>query len=106
MRLVDVLEHDPMFANSPYKQHMRELEQRGKEKGREEGREEGKLLTLRMSIVEIVRLRFPDVPGIVERLEAYLTTVTDEARLRALFAAAVQAESSATVSNLFNGSHN
>lgn len=106
MIVEDALLNDPQFANWPYVERMREIKDEGIQLGMQQGIEQGVMRNLRDNIIEIVRLRFPNSPNIVDHVQQYLDTVSDEARLRELFAAAVQAETSAAIAGVFNGAHN
>lgn len=61
--------------------------QEGEAKGRQEGRQEGRLISLRETILEVLKLRFDSVPeGIGEAIDEQ----SDEAKLRQLHRHAIQ----------------
>ena len=66
---------------------------KGEEEGREEGREEGLLVARRRSIVDVLALRFAPPALVVQQVAQYVETLTDEAALERLFAAAIRSTS-------------
>jgi predicted transposase YdaD len=72
-----LLEEDRLLLDTPYLRRMRA---------------EGALMARRQSILDALRLRFDPPISVYQQLERYLETITDEAQLEKLFAAAVRGE--------------
>jgi predicted transposase YdaD len=65
----------------------------GRVQGRMEGRMEGALAAQRRSILDVLVVRFDPRASVYQQIERQLETITDEAHLTQLLAAAVRAES-------------
>ena len=88
-----LLEDDTLF-DSPFLRRIREEgREEGREAGREEGREEGLLAGRRHNIVEALTLRFTPPAAVVQQVAQHVESLTDEAALERLFAAAVRSVS-------------
>jgi hypothetical protein len=77
-----LLEDERLLLDTPYLRRLRE-----------EGREEGLLVARRRSIVDALMLRFTPPEAVVQQVEQYVETLTDEAALERLFAVAVRSAS-------------
>ena len=73
-----LLEEDGLLLDTPFLRRMRA---------------EGALIARRQSILDVLRLRFDPPVSVYQQLERYLETITDEAQLEKLLAAAVRGES-------------
>ena len=85
-----LLEDDTLLLDTPYLRRIREA---GREEGREAGREEGKLVARRRSIVDALTLRFAPSSAALDQVAQYMETLTDEAAIERLFAAAIRSAS-------------
>ncbi|NJN65756.1 MAG: hypothetical protein HC884_03105 [Chloroflexaceae bacterium] len=95
---------DELLGETPLLRRFRQEREEGREEGRLEGQEEGRLkgrlegqeegrLTARQeAIVDMVRARFHPTEAEVREVEAALTTITSEARLRALLLVGMEAD--------------
>jgi len=77
-----LLEDDGLLLDTPFLRRIRA-----------EGRTEGALSTRRHDILEALALRFPLPTALYQQVEHHLETLTDEAQLERLFAAAIQSAS-------------
>ena len=77
-----LLEDERLLLDTPYLRRLRE-----------EGREEGQLAGRRRSIVDALTLRFAPPEATIQQVAQYVETLTDEAALERLFAAAVRSAS-------------
>lgn len=77
-----LLEDERLLLDTPYLRRLRE-----------EGREEGLLVGRRRSIVDVLTLRFAPPEATIQQVAQYVETLTDEAALERLFAAAVRSAS-------------
>ena len=77
-----LLEDETLLLDTPYLRRLRE-----------EGRQEGQLAARRRSIVEALTLRFALPEGDVQQVAQYVETLTEEAALERLFAAAIRSAS-------------
>jgi hypothetical protein len=77
-----LLENERLLLDTPYLRRLRE-----------EGWEEGQLAGRRRSIVDALRLRFAPPEATIQQVAQYVETLTDEAALERLFAAAVRSAS-------------
>ena len=80
--MVEKLLEDDILFDSPFLRRFRE-----------EGREEGRLVAQRRSIVDVLTLRFAPPATAVQQVAQYVETLTDEAALERLLAAAVRSAS-------------
>ena len=88
-RLID---REELLLDTPFPLYPRRRSRRGRAEGREEGRTEAALAARRRSLLDVLVVRFD--PGVgVSTDRAALATITDEAHLAQLLAAAVRAES-------------
>jgi predicted transposase YdaD len=85
-----LLEDDTLLLDTPYLQRIREA---GREEGREAGREEGILVARRHSIVNALMLRFAPSAAVLQQVTQQVETLTDEAAMERLFAAAIRCAS-------------
>jgi predicted transposase YdaD len=85
-----LLEDDTLLLDTPYLQRIREA---GREEGREAGREEGILVARRHSIVDALMLRFAPSAAVLQQVTQQVETLTDEAAMERLFAAAIRCAS-------------
>jgi len=86
-----LLEDDTLLLDTPYLRRIREAGREvGREEGRESGREEGILVARRRSIVDALTLRFAPSTAVLQQVVQYLDTLTDEAAMERLFAAAIR----------------
>jgi predicted transposase YdaD len=81
-----LLEDETLLLDTPYLRRIRE-------QGREEGREEGLLAARRRSIVDALTLRFAPSAAVLQQVAQYVETLTDEAAIEQLFAAAIRSAS-------------
>jgi predicted transposase YdaD len=81
-----LLEDETLLLDMPYLRRIRE-------QGREEGREEGLLAARRRSIVDALTLRFAPSAAVLQQVAQYVETLTDEAAIEQLFAAAIRSAS-------------
>ena len=105
-----LLEDDTLLLDTPYLRRIREAgreegreagreqgreegREAGREEGREAGREEGLLVARRRSIVDALTLRFAPSSAALEQVAQYMETLTDEAAIERLFAAAIRSAS-------------
>jgi len=77
-----LLEDERLLLDTPYLRRLRE-----------EGREEGLLVARRRSIVDALTIRFAPPEATIQQVAQYVETLTDEAALERLFAAAVRSAS-------------
>jgi predicted transposase YdaD len=97
-----LLEDDRLLLDTPYLRRIREAgreegheagREAGREEGREAGREEGILVARRRSIVDALTLRFAPSAAVLQQVVQYVETLTDEAAMERLFAAAIRSAS-------------
>jgi predicted transposase YdaD len=97
-----LLEDDTLLLDTPYLRRIREAgreegreagREQGREEGREAGREEGILVARRRSIVDALTLRFAPSAAVLQQVVQYVETLTDEAAMERLFAAAIRSAS-------------
>jgi predicted transposase YdaD len=89
-----LLEDDTLLLDTPYLQRIRDAgREAGREEGREAGREEGILVARRGSIVDALILRFAPSAIILQQVTQQVETLTDEAAIERLFAAAIRCAS-------------
>lgn len=81
-----LLEDETLLLDTPYLRRIRE-------QGREEGREEGLLAARRRSIVDALTWRFAPSAAVLQQVARYVETLTDEAAIEQLFAAAIRSAS-------------
>jgi hypothetical protein len=77
-----LLEDDTLLLDTPYLQRIREA-----------GREEGILVARRHSIVDALMLRFAPSAAVLQQVTQQVETLTDEAAMERLFAAAIRCAS-------------
>ena len=77
-----LLEDERLLLDTPYLRRLRE-----------EGRQEGQLAGRRRSILDVLTLRFTPPEATIQQVEQYVETLTDEAALDRLLAAAVRSAS-------------
>jgi predicted transposase YdaD len=88
------LEDDTLLLDTPYLQRIRDAgREAGREEGREAGREEGILVARRGSIVDALILRFAPSAAVLQQVTQQVETLTDEAVIERLFAAAIRCAS-------------
>jgi predicted transposase YdaD len=80
-----LIETEGVLLDTPFLRRIRQ-------ESREEGREEGQLSARRQSILDILVLRFNLAVPVYRAIEKVLSTVSDEAELEKLLAAAVTAQ--------------
>jgi predicted transposase YdaD len=85
----NLIEAEGVLLDTPYLRHIR---QESKEEGREEGKEEGQLIARRQSILDILVLRLNLPVPAYRAIEKVLSSITSEAELERLLAAAVTAK--------------
>ena len=86
-RLID---REELLMDTPF---LRRIRAEGREEGRAEARAEGALTARRRSILDVLAVRFDPPVSVYQQIERQLETITDEAQLAQLLAAAVRAES-------------
>ncbi|NJN68502.1 MAG: hypothetical protein HC884_18225, partial [Chloroflexaceae bacterium] len=79
---------DELLGETPLLRRFRQE----REEGRLEGQEEGRLTARQEAIVDMVRARFHPTEAELREVEAALTTITSEARLRALLLVGMEAD--------------
>jgi hypothetical protein len=77
-----LLEDETLLLDMPYLRRIRE-----------QGREEGLLAARRRSIVDALTLRFAPSAAVLRQVVQYLETLTDDAAMERLFAAAIRSAS-------------
>jgi predicted transposase YdaD len=86
-RLID---REELLLDTPF---LRRIRAEGREEGRAEARAEGALAARRRSILDVLVVRLDPPVSVYQQIERQLETITDEAHLTQLLAAAVRAES-------------
>jgi predicted transposase YdaD len=86
-RLID---REELLLDTPFLHRIRE---EARAEGRAEARAEGALVARRHSILDVLVVRFDPPVSVYQRIEQQLKTITDEASLTQLLAAAIRAES-------------
>jgi predicted transposase YdaD len=90
-RLID---REELLLDTPFLRRIRaEGREEGREEGRTEGRTEGALAARRRSILDVLVVRLDPPVSVYQQIERQLETITDEAPLAQLLAAAIRAES-------------
>ncbi len=92
-----LVEKDGLLMDTPFLRRIRresreEGRGEGREEGREEGRTEGSLTAYQRNILDALTLRFTPPALVYQQVEKRLSAITDEARLKGLFAAAIRSE--------------
>jgi hypothetical protein len=77
-----LLKDETLLLDTPYLRRIRERD-----------REEGLLATRRRSIVDALTLRFAPSAAVLQQVAQYVETLTDEATIERLFAAAIRSAS-------------
>lgn len=77
-----LLEDETLLLDAPYLRRIRE-----------QGREEGLLAARRRSIVDALTWRFAPSAAVLQQVARYVETLTDEAAIEQLFAAAIRSAS-------------
>ena len=86
-----MIDREELLLDTPF---LRRIREEGRAEGRaEEGRTEAALAARRRSILDVLVVRFDPPVSVYQQIERQLATITDEAHLAQLLAAAVRAES-------------
>jgi len=88
-RLID---REELLLDTPF---LRRIREEGRAEGRAEARAEGALAARRRSILDVLVVRFDPPVSVYQQIERQIETITDEAQLAQLLAAAIRAESAA-----------
>jgi len=90
-RLID---REELLMDTPFLRRIRaEGREEGRAEARAEARAEGVLSARRRSILDVLVIRFDPPVSVYQQIERQLETITDEAHLAQLLAAATRAES-------------
>src|SRR6266446_8643979 len=95
-RLID---REELLMDTPF---LRRIRAEGREEARAEGHAEGVLEARRRSILDVLIVRFDPPVSVYQQIERQLETITDEAQLAQLLAAAIRAESVADLQAAMN----
>jgi hypothetical protein len=85
-----MIDREELLLDTPF---LRRIREEGRTEGRAEGRAEAALAARRRSILDVLVVRFDPPVSVYQQIERQLATITDEAHLAQLLAAAVRAES-------------
>jgi predicted transposase YdaD len=85
-----MIDREELLLDTPF---LRRIREEGRAEGREEGRTEAALAARRRSLLDVLVVRFDPPVSVYQQTERQLATITDEAHLAQLLAAAVRAES-------------
>ena len=89
-----MIDREELLLDTPFLRRIREEGRaEGRDEGREEGRTEAALAARRRSLLDVLVVRFDPPVSVYQQTERQLATITDEAHLAQLLAAAVRAES-------------